>query len=98
MSTISNLDRLQDYFNFVRAFALILASSDEEMLPARSERVAPEIASLAWTGSEIGNRLPGAAKSLLGMLLREEADSFGIGAAPIQVVDHFLKGNRIVFC
>jgi len=53
-----------------RAFALILAASSAEILPAFAERVAPEIANLAWVSSEIGNEVPGPANADFGILFR----------------------------
>jgi hypothetical protein len=57
---------------------LIRDASLALMLPARSERVAPLIASRAWVGSLMGNDLPGPAKSLDGIAERRFAVSLAI--------------------
>src|SRR5258705_10017345 len=73
--------RYTDHFaNFALALALIDASSEAEMLPARSDRVAPDIANLAWFGSLIGNDRPGPANSALDIKRRFSAVSFVICA------------------
>jgi hypothetical protein len=48
----------------------MLASSLEEMLPARSDLVAPDMASLAWFLSEIGKLLPGPANRAFAIMAR----------------------------
>ena len=60
-----------NYFaSFARASALIRAAVDALIFPARSDRVAPLIASLWCVLSFIGKRLPLRANTELGILLR----------------------------
>lgn len=64
----------------------MLAAVEGEMLPARSDLVAPLIASRACVGSLIGKRLPLAANCEAGMDLRLPAVRFAIGI--ILVIGH----------
>ena len=74
--------------SFARASDLIFVSVDLEMLPARSERVAPLIAILAWVASGIGKpALPVfgidlTANSFLGSFARDFVVSFAIDGDP----------------
>src|SRR5215472_5021139 len=67
--------------SLARAAALILSAVPALMLPAFSERVAPEIARRAWVGSEIGKLLPGPAKLFAGILARRAAVRRAISAS-----------------
>jgi hypothetical protein len=59
--------------------ALISAAVAALIFPARSLRVVPEMAALAWLGFSIENDLPGPAKSLFGSRLRVVVFSLAIG-------------------
>lgn len=76
--SVGRLAGYEAHPNAFLAFALIRFSSSGEILPACSERVAPEIASLAWVGSLIGNEWPGPANSLLGIDARFAAESLSL--------------------